>query len=275
MENQIVNDTLISFLNTSLSSGDEIFERFSELQGAIYEKGTNPLERYLYVPGKNKNRVLLMAHTDTVWDRNYKKKDFSPLLSVKDGVITSGNEKVGIGADDRAGCAILWLLKDSGNSLLLLDGEEHGHFGAMFLQKNKKLMKEINNHSFVIQLDLWGRNEYKFHGVRVKEDFKRLIEAAGYIPSKQETGGADVSYVCKKAAGVNVSVGYENYHRKTEQISFDDFNGAYKRVFELLKGANRKHRILFSVRFYYGTRHKAAVILKPIFRFLREKFICN
>ena len=38
----------------------------------------------------------------------------------------SGVYDEGIGADDRAGCAILWLLKDSGHSLLVTNGEEIG-----------------------------------------------------------------------------------------------------------------------------------------------------
>ena len=38
---------LYDFLNTPLDSGDEIFERFAALDGAILGKGEKPLERYV------------------------------------------------------------------------------------------------------------------------------------------------------------------------------------------------------------------------------------
>ena len=53
----------------------------------------------------------------------------------EDGVYSSGDDLCGIGADDRAGCAMLWLLRDSGHSLLILDGEEHGQVGAAFFAR--------------------------------------------------------------------------------------------------------------------------------------------
>ena len=53
---------LYDFLNIPLDSGDEIFERFATLPGAISGVGKNPLERYVYIPGTRKDRVVLVAH---------------------------------------------------------------------------------------------------------------------------------------------------------------------------------------------------------------------
>jgi hypothetical protein len=37
-----------------------------------------------------------------------------------------------LGADDRAGLAILWLLRDLGHSLMVTDLEEHGRMGSTY-----------------------------------------------------------------------------------------------------------------------------------------------
>ena len=45
------------------------FDRFLEIPGAIY-RGQG-LERFLYVRGSRSNKVLLVAHADTIWDHDY------------------------------------------------------------------------------------------------------------------------------------------------------------------------------------------------------------
>ena len=125
MHRQIVEQ----FLNMPLSNADEIFQMFSAMPGAIAKQGKKPLERYVYVPGTRAKRVLLVAHADTVWDRSYGKASETTVV-FQDGVFSGTNPACGIGADDRAGCAMLWALRDSGHSLLLVDGEEHGKHGA-------------------------------------------------------------------------------------------------------------------------------------------------
>ena len=62
-------EVLRSFLEIPLGSADSVFNRFMEIPGAIY-RGEG-LERFLYVRGARPNRVLLVAHADTVWDREY------------------------------------------------------------------------------------------------------------------------------------------------------------------------------------------------------------
>jgi hypothetical protein len=68
-------------------------------------------------------------------------------LLLSNGVFQSANRIRGIGADDRAGCAILWLLKDLGHSLLITDGEEKGGIGSKWLMndtENADIAEEIN-----------------------------------------------------------------------------------------------------------------------------------
>ncbi|MCL5123916.1 MAG: hypothetical protein M1511_05340 [Deltaproteobacteria bacterium] len=62
-------EVLRTFLKIPLGSADGVFDRFLEIPRAIY-RGEG-LERFLYVRGARPNRVLLVAHADTVWDREY------------------------------------------------------------------------------------------------------------------------------------------------------------------------------------------------------------
>jgi len=64
---EISNDIEIlrSFLEIPLGSADGMFDRFMEIPGAIY-RGEG-LERFLYVRGSRSNKVLLVAHADTLY----------------------------------------------------------------------------------------------------------------------------------------------------------------------------------------------------------------
>ncbi len=106
-------ETLEMFLNYDLSSPKEVLDKFMTLEDArYYEYQDYP--SCVYVPDKRKDRVLLVAHADTLFGLRGKHK------VILDGdVYRSSEYDEGIGADDRAGCAILWLLKDSGHSLLV------------------------------------------------------------------------------------------------------------------------------------------------------------
>ena len=151
-ENGNHHTVLKSFLEIPLGSADGVFDRFLEIPGAIY-RGEG-LKRFLYIRGSRSNKVLLVAHADTVWDRDYG-YDPGPTheIEIKNGEIRAVDDEFGLGADDRAGCAMLWLLKDLGHSLLFTNGEEQKQKGAKWLMShNKDIADDINrDHQFVIQ----------------------------------------------------------------------------------------------------------------------------
>ncbi|MGA8830447.1 MAG: hypothetical protein WB554_02465, partial [Desulfomonilaceae bacterium] len=165
MKNQII-EILRSFLEIPLGSADGVFDRFLEIPGAIY-RGEG-LERFLYVRGDRSSKVLLVAHADTFWDHDY---GFNPgqthEIKIEDGNITAVDEEFGLGADDRAGCAMLWRLKDLGHSLLVTNGEEQGQTGSSWLMDdNKDIADEINrDHQFVIQFDRRNGTDFKCYDV--------------------------------------------------------------------------------------------------------------
>ncbi len=209
------------FLSVPLSDGSAIFDTFAKLPGAVYCKGEEKLQRFLYVPGTRADRVVLIAHTDTVWDEAYRQKDLPSCFRVdpEQKRIVSDQEKAGIGADDRAGCALLWKLRNSGHSLLLLDGEEHGHHGAVYLRQHyPKLLKELNRHRYMMQFDLWGDHFCMYHQIPNSRKFCSYIESSLSLQALDKKSGTDVSWLCRQACGVNVSVGYENFHSPKEYL---------------------------------------------------------
>ena len=92
---------LKEFLEIPIASSDGVFEKFLNLPGAVM-RGQGQ-ERFLYIPGKRTNKVLLVAHADTFWDMHYYDSSaYEQKLIFENGVIRSGSSNCGIGADDRA-----------------------------------------------------------------------------------------------------------------------------------------------------------------------------
>ena len=218
------------FLNVPISSSDEIFAIFAQLPGAIREKGQKPLQQFVYVPGTRKDRVLLVAHADTVWHTEYGNPQ-EAAISYMDGVYSSTNELCGIGADDRAGCAMVWALRDSGHSLLIVDGEEKGKHGARYLKDTfPKLFRQINRHCFIIEMDWAGAGGCLYNQVDNSQKFKDyILEHAGFADS-QKKGGCDLQILCEDICGVNLSTGWHGCHRSQETLVVSEWEDTYGRL---------------------------------------------
>ena len=220
-------EILSRFLNTSVSDGSEIFHTFSQLPNAIYAEGTRSHQRYVFVPGKRRDAVVLVAHADTVWDKIYGGIAQSEV-AFHDGIFHSAVPICGIGADDRAGCAMLWALRNCGHSLLIVDGEEHGKSGANFLRNNRKLFRKVNRHRFMIELDWCGTNSCLYHQVDNSEAFKHYMENSLGLRDDKKGGGCDLQVLCRKICGVNVGVGYHNHHGPAEYLVLSEWENTLK-----------------------------------------------
>lgn len=232
---------LDKFLNMKVSSSEEVFEAFRGLNGAIEHHGKGK-EGFLYVPGSREDRCVIAAHADTFFDVEYQKKVIQSKLGFKDGVYFSETQECGIGADDRAGCAMLWLLRESGHSLLILDGEEHGQIGAHYMKENyPEIFNEINEHSFILQLDRRGKKDYKCYDLPVTEEFKKFVEKSTNYVLSQSSGKTDICTLCTKVCGVNLSVGYENEHKPNEILNYKDWLHTYQLVKAMLKKPLKKY----------------------------------
>ncbi len=225
-ESEEMNDdlkVLKQFLEIPVGSSDGVFERFKQIPNADF-RGEKQ-KRFLYVRGFRQNKVLLVAHADTVWDKYYKEPFTSKHEVIfHNGIVQSGTKGCGIGADDRAGCAILWLLKDMGHSLLITDGEEHGKFGSSWLMShNRDIVDEINNeHQFIIQLDRFNGADFKCYKVGTPE-FKKYIEDNTPYGDAGDDRSTDICQLCESITGVNLSIGYHNEHYSNESLDLSEW----------------------------------------------------
>lgn len=235
---------LDKFLNMPIHSSEAVFAAFRTLDCAIEEHGDGSKEGYVYIPGKRTDRCIIVAHADTYFDEVYKEKMIDSKVGYKDGSYYSESEESSIGADDRAGCAMLWLLRNSGHSLLILDGEEHGQVGAHYLkEKNPDVFEEINNHSFMLQLDRRGNNDYKYYSLPVTDEFIKYIEKSTGYTLEQGKGKTDICTLCTKICGVNVSVGYYDEHKPTERLCYAEWLRTYSIVKNMLDKPLKQYRL--------------------------------
>jgi len=218
---------LRKFLEIPVSQSNQVFTLFSDLNADDTIQRGSGLERFIYIRGNRKNKVLLVAHADTVWDVNYlHKTQKQNELILKDNTIYSFSNEHGIGADDRAGCAIIYLLQKLGHSILITNGEEHGRIGSKWLMnsiENRDIACEINNdHNFVIQFDRRNSSDYKCYDVGTVE-FSEYVEKSTGYSEPDRFSFTDIVTLCKSIPGVNLSVGYYHEHTKNEILNIADW----------------------------------------------------
>lgn len=213
-------NVLMDFLRIPLESAERVFEAFSTIPNCI-QRGKG-LGRFLYVPGTRENKVLLVAHADTCWDGAYRDAKVEQKISSRKGIVR--NLKGGLGADDRAGCALVWLLKETGHSLLITHGEERGCRGSEFLMHaNPDIADEINAiHQFAVQLD--RRNSRDFVCYTVGTDvFRRYVRQMTGYSEPARSSYSDIGTLCRDICGVNLSIGYYNEHSVDEYLVVDEW----------------------------------------------------
>lgn len=225
-----------------LMSQDDVLNQFYSLNKA-YSDGIGQ-DRFVFVPGTRDDRVLLVAHADTYWPEEkpeigcYNSILFSRRRDEKIEVKSKSETSIikngmGIGADDRAGCALIWLLRNLGHSILITSGEEKGCIATKRLMKNEWWKKELNStHSFAVQFDRRGCNDAVFYDVGTKKFVKFIQESTGFKPARGFS--TDIKEICKDICGVNLSVGYYNEHTSEEQLYLDQLYNTFLIVKELL-----------------------------------------
>ena len=70
MDKEIAINTLKRFCSFSIRSSLDVLKVFADLPGAICHLDGDK-NNFVYVPGTREDRVLLVAHADTVWDEQY------------------------------------------------------------------------------------------------------------------------------------------------------------------------------------------------------------
>jgi hypothetical protein len=144
----------------------------------------------------------------------------------KYGILKSSHHSHGIGADDRCGVALCYSLKDTGHSILIIDGEERGMIGSrFFVEENKDLFDYINKtHSFIIQFDRMREFEFNCYKETGTPEFIKYIEnKTEFKQFKGPEAYTDIVTLCKVLAGVNFSVGYNLLHTPREYVDVNDY----------------------------------------------------
>ena len=213
-----MNDTdiLRVFLNLPLGKSDEVFDKFARIPGAV-RRGSG-LEQFLFIEGDRPNRVMLVAHADTYWDEHYGGNGNKPQeLIQQNGIVL--NKNGGLGADNRAGCAIIWLLREMGHSILITNGEERGRTGSRWLMnENHDIADTINlGHQFVVQLDRRNAKDFKCYSVGTDKFRTYISQATGYS-EPDRSSCTDIVTLCRDICGVNLSIGYHNEHGEDEHL---------------------------------------------------------
>ena len=251
---ETAHQTLEEFLSYPLHTADDIFARFESIPGAIAGRGDNALERYVCIPGNRKNKLVLVAHTDTVWDDAYG-KPARTTVCFENGYYRSTNPDCGIGADDRAGCAMLWALRNCGHSLLIVSGEEKGKIGANYLRKhNPRLFRHLNRHQFMIELDWCGTGGCLYNQVDNTQSFKDYIAAQLGFRDDQQKGGCDLQVLCQKVCGVNIGVGYHSNHSPAETLNVAEWEHTYQALSSFLQLEHPKFSIPLSKQLKVSVR---------------------
>jgi len=269
---------LINFLKMPNHSSDEVFNKFKKsLDSYIYkESSVSKHERFLYYRGKRENKVLLVAHADTFFTKEHlfekEEKELVPFTNRYLGLnhpnndstnsnsmnqfIQNKNGNQGIGADDRAGCAILYLLKDSGHSLLIVDGEELGGLGSKWLMDiHSDIANEINQHQFMIEFDLPGEMSYKTYNVG-SDELCELIENHYLYDKLPNFSFTDICTLARDICGVNLAVGYGRQHSSAEYISLKEWYRTYKLTKLLLEETELPKFVRTKYGEKSGFRHK-------------------
>lgn len=235
---------LLDFLKQPLDTADGIFEIFSTIPTARIYKGSRAGERFLFVKGNRPDVATLVAHADTVFDVSGEHE------IIEDGdIFRSGSSKYGIGADDRAGCAMLWLFKDLGHHILVCDYEESTHKDAIgncvgskyLMREHQEIAKIINSSSFVFEFDRrlsYGhrKEHYTSYNLPVTNAFRNFIEKHTGFIDDDNTGYTDIMELCTDVCGANICVGYSNAHSSNERISISAFQNTYEIMKNLLSG---------------------------------------
>lgn len=217
-------------------------------------------EKSIYIPGTRKDRVLLVAHADTVFDEKdgrvpmnkdnvglyYTRKNKNTDMESIKWTIESDNNNHGIGADDRAGCAMLELLKNTGHSLLICNQEEKGCIASKALAKDDIWSKILNDHQFAIEFDRCNNNDMAFYEVG-SDEFKDWCEANFHGYKRVHGSVTDICQICdpdneevvpNPMCGMNISIGYYRQHSSNEYLNIDEFITTLETVQKVLTQEN-------------------------------------
>lgn len=158
--------------------------------------------------------ILFVAHVDTV-KRDKKKAD---IVCTTSGIVR--NKKGILGADDRAGVAILLALKKLYPQIHLLftNFEESGAHGAQVFAKRNNL--SIEDYKLLVEFDRRGTKHFVSY-TALPTEMKKFVEKT--TNTEYNAGGSfsDIRILSStfKIPAVNMATGYTNEHSSSETLN--------------------------------------------------------
>lgn len=200
--------------------------------------------RWVFIPPNVPGQVICVSHMDTVW-----KDRLNVVLTNRNGVIYNKlvekasvedyDKLTGIGADDRLGCATIYLALIEGwlgnHGVLFTEGEEIviGPY-VTALDPELRLRLQDSMPRLFVELDYPGWGVFTTYNPETK-DFINAIEKS-LLMSRTDGSFSDV-----KALGewfgipeFNMAIGYQRQHRANEFIVLEDWEIQYVKFCKLL-----------------------------------------
>lgn len=223
----------LSWFLTAAQQG--VVRRFQSLPSSITLPGPKGQGPIVFIPGTRTTRALLVAHYDTVWDTSYTQNPVK--VRFLNGLFYSSDNKLGIGADDRAGCTMLWLLRELGHTLLLVPGEEEGCLGTHHLIKEHPSL--LTGHQMALEFD---RRDSRDIATYTCQNSDHLDYLQRFFPDFTKTLGSstDIRHLGPHmgVASANFSVGFRFEHTHSETLRLGDFLQTYWAAADLLAVPN-------------------------------------
>jgi hypothetical protein len=123
---------------------------------------------------------------------------------------------------------MLWLLRDLGHNLLILDGMIDNRLGAQAVRdKYPEIRKYIADSSFMMQFSCEGKDVFDFHKMPNSQDFCFYIAEETDFGIDKDAGGDTeaINVVCEmeNICGVNMPAGYYDTHTPDEYLVIADW----------------------------------------------------
>jgi len=211
-----------------------------DLQELLNRKATvHGKHSWLFLPDKPQNKVVLVAHIDTVHDDEHARE-----VVINETARTLWSPQ-GLGADDRAGVwAVLTLFNSVPEPLrpiiLLTDLEECGGHGAQ--EAANMYNDQLSMATFLVELDRKGDRECVFYNTEPPE-FVDYIETFGFSRNKGKFSDISIISPAVNRCGVNLSIGYHHAHTRNEYLDLTHMGNTISALPVLLKNNYEKRNI--------------------------------
>ena len=196
----------------------------------LYNMNYNPKVSGKAIYAEGELPICLIAHMDTVFFHCPEEDDF--YYDSRRKVLWSPN---GSGFDDRAGIYAIIQILEAGYrpSIIFLDEEEKGGIGARELITIEPVCP-FRDCKALIELDRANKNDSVYYGCD-NIDFEKYINKYGFVT---DTGTfSDISIIAPawEIAAVNLSIGYEDEHSRSERLHCNWCDQTIKKVINIVK----------------------------------------